>query len=141
MTNAIKESGGGLGLQVTEPARTAKLVREDSEGEPTRRAETFVYSFDSVLLVIDAEEVAPHHRAELVASAARDTQSIYVAGRSRLKQGGHGYQIQLPGVEDAGFEVGDRAPVIPRSGLLIIYAKSSRRLANDLALIREEQLR
>lgn len=55
MPNAIKQSGEGLALQVTKPARAAGLVEENVDGDSIRRAEVFVYAFDDTLLVIDAD--------------------------------------------------------------------------------------
>jgi hypothetical protein len=142
MPNAIKRSGEGLALQVTKPARAAGLVEEDVDGEPTRRAEVLVYAFDDTLLVVDVDRVTVADRAELVASAARDTKSIYRAARARLQIAGHGYQVNLPPAEDAGFEEGDSAPVHPAPGLLVITTDKSQaaRLAADLVTIRREQV-
>jgi hypothetical protein len=111
MPNAIKQSGEGLALQVTNTARAAGLVEENADGEPSRRAEALVYAFDEVLLVVDVDRVAVSDRAELVASAARDTKSIYRAGGASIQIAGNGYQVNLPPAEDAGFDEGDAAPV------------------------------
>lgn len=142
MPNAIKRSGEGLALQVTKPARAADLVEENADGEPTRRAEVLVYAFDDTLLVVDAERVAIADRAELVASAARDTKSIYRAAGSSIQIAGHGYQVHLPPAEDAGFEEGNTAPVHPAPGVLVITTAEPQasRLAADLVTIRREQV-
>jgi len=70
MGNSIKQSAGGLALQITEEARKAGLVVEDTEGNATRRAEVYVYGFDDLLLLVDSENVAVSDRAELVTAAA-----------------------------------------------------------------------
>jgi len=142
MPNAIKQSGEGLALQVTKPARSAGLVEENADGEPTRRAAVLVYAFDDVLLVVDVDRVAVADRAELVASAARDTKSIYRAARASIQIAGNGYQVNLPPAEDAGFEEGDPAPVHPAPGVLVITtdAPQASRLAADLVTIRREQV-
>jgi hypothetical protein len=140
MTNTIKESASGLALQVTEPARSAGLVEETSEGDATRHADVWVYGFDKLLVVIDDERVEVDHRAELVAAAAGDSESIYGGHRATVSDAGNGYQVQLPGCEDAGLRLGDRAPVVPRPGLLVIHDGTQTRLAEDLASIRESQV-
>jgi len=63
VANNIKESAGGWALQITKPARKADLIVEDDDGEVTRLAEVYVYGFDSLLLIIDAENVSTSHRA------------------------------------------------------------------------------
>ena len=126
MPNAIKQSGEGLALQVTKPARAAGLVEENADGEPTRRAEVLVYGFDDTLLVVDVDRVSVGERAELVASAARDTKSIYRAGSASIQIAGNGYQVNLPPAEDAGFEEGDAAPVHPAPGVLVIGTEERR---------------
>jgi hypothetical protein len=140
MPTVIKQSGEGLALQVTKPARAAGLVEKNADGEPTRRAVVFVYAFDDTLLVIDVDRVAVADRAELVASAARDTRSIYRAAGASIQIAGNGYQVNLPPVEDAGFEEGDTAPVHPAPGLLVITTdeRQTARLAADLVTIRRE---
>jgi hypothetical protein len=142
MPNAIKRSGEGLALQVTKPARAAGFVEENADGEPTRRAAVLVYAFDDTLLVFDADRVAVADRAELVASAARDTKSIYRAARASIQIAGHGYQVNLPPAEDAGFEEGDSAPAHPAPGVLVITTDERQvaRLAADLVTIRREQV-
>lgn len=140
MPNKIKESGGGLALQVTKPARQAALVEETSEGEAMRLADVVVYGFDSCLLVVDADRVAMADRAELVATLARDMHSIHHGQPTSVEIAGNGYQVQLPGCERTGFRAGDSAPVIARRGMLFIHDGTKRRLASDLAAIREEQV-
>ncbi len=148
MANTIKESGTeGLALQVTKPARAAELVEETSEGDATYRADVRVYSFDYVLLVVDITRVSADHIAELVASAARDTDSIYRAMDASVQTAGNGYQVQLPPARDAGFQEGDRAPCHTARGVLVISKDDgtfagvdAARLARDLVTIRKEQV-
>lgn len=140
MANSVKQSGGGLALQVTGPARDADLVDEDTDGNATRLADVYVYGFDDLLLVVDADRVAAGDRAELVATTARDTDSIHRGARSRLEIAGNGYQVQLPGCRDAGLLEGDRAPVVARQGLLVVHDGTQARLAGDLVAIRDEQV-
>lgn len=139
MANSIKESADGLALQVTKPARTAGLVQEDAEGNATRLADVFVYGFDDVLLVVDAVEISAKHRAELVAAAAEDTESVHRGAAASVATAGNGYQVQLPGCQAAGFHEGDRAPARPGAGVLVIHNGSQTRLADDLLTIRDEQ--
>jgi hypothetical protein len=116
MANSIKQSAGGLALQITQPAREAGFVVEDTDGTATRRAEVYVYGFDDLLLLIDRANVAAAHRTELVASAAADTDSIYRGEIATVEIAGNGYQIQLPGCREAGFTLNDSAPVVVGSG-------------------------
>jgi len=140
MANSIKKSAGGLALQITKEARKAGLVVEDSKGTATRRAEVYVYGFDDLLLLIDSENVAISHRAELVAAAARDSSSIHRGEVATVEIAGNGYQIQLPGCRDTGFEVGDSAPAVVGEGVIVVHNGSKRRLAEDLLSIRTEQV-
>ena len=140
MVNSIKQSAGGLALQITQPARDAEMVVEDTEGNATRRAEVYVYGFDGILLLIDKENVATTHRAELVASAAGDTESIHRGEKATVEIAGNGYQVQLPGCRVAGFEIGDNAPVTVEKGVIVIHDASESRLAADLLSIRAMQV-
>jgi hypothetical protein len=140
MVNNIKESASGLALQVTKPARSAGLVEETSEGDATRHADVWVYGFDEIIVALDANRVETDHRAEIVASAAGDSESIYGGQKTTVSDAGNGYQLQLPGCEDAGLRLGDRAPVVPRPGLIIIHDGTQTRLAEDLAAIRDSQV-
>ena len=140
MANSIKRSAGGLALQVTKPARQAGLIVEDSDGTATRRAEAHVYGFDGLVLVVDSVNVAMSHRAELVSTAASDTESIHRGGKATVEIAGNGYQIQLPGCREAGFKGGDTAPVRSGAGILVIHDGSKSRLAGDLLTIRDEQV-
>lgn len=139
MPNSLKSSGGGVALQVTKPARQAGLVQEDAEGDATRLAGVYVYGFDGVLLVVDAEDVSAGDRAELVASAASDTGSVYRGEAASVEIAGNGYQVQLPGSKVAGFEIGDAGHVRSAAGVLVIHDGDASRLAGDLITIRQEQ--
>jgi len=137
--NQIKESGSdGLALQITEAARAAGMVEETNDGEASRRADVRVFAFDGVLLVVDLDRVPTEEIAELVASAARDTGSVYRAADSKIQIAGNGYQVQLPPAGDAGFELGDRAGTHTAPGVLVIAAgdgpraRDTARLAADL---------
>ena len=140
MSNSIKRSAGGLALQITKPARQAGLVVEDSDGRATRRAEAHVYGFDGLVLAVDSVNVAMSHRAELVSTAASDTESIHRGGKATVESAGNGYQIQLPGCREAGFEERDTAPVRSGAGILVIHDGTKSRLAGDLLTIRDEQV-
>ena len=140
MTNTIKQSGGGLALQVTKPARDAGLVEEGTDGDATYLADVLVYGFDDLVLIVDANRVDVGERAELVALAARDTDSIHQGVPASLEIAGNGYQVQLPGCRSAGFYEGDRAPMVSRHGMLLIHDGTQIRLVKDLATIREEKV-
>ena len=143
MANSIKPSGeDGLALQVTKPARSAALVEENDEGDATYLASVRVYSFENLLLVAsrNTDHLKPEAIAKLVASAIRDTASVYQAINASVHISGDGYQVQLPPAEDAGFYQGDTAPVTALPGLLVIYRDRSKRLADDLASLRRDQL-
>ena len=140
MANSIKQSAGGLALQITTEARETAMVVEDNDGAATRRAEVYVYGFDDLLLLIDSENVAVSDRAERVTAAARDTSSIHRGGVSTVEIVGNGYQVQLPGCRDAGFSLGDTDPVSVGDGILIIHDGEESRLAGDLLTLRGEQV-
>lgn len=139
MANSIKHSGGGQALQVTKSARTAGLVEENADGDATRLADVWVYAFDGLLLVVDAVRVSAADRAELVAAAAGDTDSIYGGDQAGLSVAGNGYQVQLPGSPAAGFDDGDTAPVSAAPGVLVIQQRDGQRLAGDILTLRQEQ--
>jgi hypothetical protein len=140
MVNSIKQSAGGLALQITQPARDAEMVVEDTEGNATRRGEVYVYGFDGLLLLIDKENIATSHRAELVASAAGDTDSIHRGEKATVEIAGNGYQIQLPGCREAGFEIGDTALATVEKGVIVVHDGTESRLAADLLSIRAAQV-
>ncbi|WP_440767462.1 hypothetical protein [Natronorubrum sp. DTA7] len=147
MANQIKSSGAdGLALQITKPARASGLVEEDADGEATALADVRVYAFDHLLLVVALDTVSVEERAELVVAAAEDTNSVYRAMDATVRIAGHGYQVQLPPAEDAGFNEGDRAPCHPAPGMIAISrddgtsaGANASRLAGDLVAIRKEQ--
>lgn len=127
--------------------RATELVEENSEGDATYRADVRVYSFDNLLLVVDVDKMSAADIAELVASAARDTKSIYRALEATVQIAGNGYQVQLPPATDAGFREGDRAACHPARGMLAITkddgtsaGSDAVRLARDLVTIRREQV-
>ncbi len=145
--NQIKSSGSdGLALQVTKEARSAGMVEENSDGDATHRADVRVFAFDSVLVVFDLDHTDEEEVAELVASTARGTKTIYRAGDSKIQIAGNGYQVQLPPAEDAGFDIGDRAGCHPAPGVLVIAkgdgprASQAGRLAADLVENRRAQV-
>lgn len=125
---------------MTKPARRAELVLEDADGEATRLADVYVYGFDTLLVVVDANTVSGSHRAELVAAAARDTGSIYRGTAASVQIAGNGYQVQLPGCKDAGFSEEDRAPAVPGEGILLVHDGSQRRFVEDLKELRQAQV-
>lgn len=140
MVNAIKEGGSDdLRLQVTAPARAAGLVEENTNGGVVRLASVCVYGFDGLLLVID-QSVDVGHRAGLVATAANDTGSVHGGYPVTVAEAGNGYQLNLPGGSEAGFRAGDKAPVVSCDSVIIIHSVDSRRLAEDLAAVRTEQV-
>jgi len=139
MVNSVKQFGSGLALQVTREARDAGLVEENADGDATRLADVFVYGFDGLLLVFDAERVSTSERAALVATATTVTNSIHRGEATELVVRGNGYQVQLLGCKSAGFREGDDAPVTTAPGLLVIHDGTNGRLANDLTTSRVEQ--
>ncbi|RBI58638.1 hypothetical protein DMJ13_26315 [halophilic archaeon] len=140
MTNRIKQSGNGLALQITKPARTAGLVEEDEEGNPKERADIRVFAFDGLLLLLDADRVDDDDVAELAATAARDTSSLHRVMDASIQIAGNGYQVQLPPAEDAGFRVGDQPACTTAPNMLVLATRDTERLASDLETIRHEQL-
>ena len=140
MANSIKESGGGLALQVTGPARDAGLVEEDADGDATRLSGVYVYGFDGILVVVDAERVSAAERAEIVATATEATESIHRGEAATMEVAGNGYQVQLPGAESAGFDVGDTAPVVLSDGLLVIHGDADREVVDLVSTVRDDQL-
>ena len=137
MVNSIKESADGLALQVTREARKAGLVQEDSDGNATSLSDVFVYGFDSLLVVV-GQSVSTSDRAELVATAARDTESIHDGTQATMAVAGNGYQVQLPGCKSAGFREGDSGHVRATDGVLFIHDGTQGRLIDDLMAIRSE---
>jgi hypothetical protein len=139
MANQIKESSDGLALQVTLPARDAGLVKENADGDPEWLAGVYVYGFDGVLVVVDAEKVSAGDRADLVATAAEATGSVHRGAAASLAEAGNGYQVQLPGCRSAGFSSGDKAPVHSGRGVLVVHDGTESDLARDLVAGRAER--
>jgi len=141
--NTVKDTGGGLALQATRKVRRAGLVDDDGdvEAEDAYRADVYVYGFDDLLMVIDADRVSKSDRADLVSTAAGDTGSIYDGRRTNIERAGNGYRVPLPGCEAAGFEQKDKPKRVPThsKGVLFIHDDSTR-LVEDLIAIRQEQV-
>jgi hypothetical protein len=57
--------------------------------------------------VVDPGQVDSPERAELVVTAADDTDSIHHGGTTAIADAGHGYKLYLPGADAAGFSVED----------------------------------
>ncbi len=132
---------------MTNPARTAGLVKEDIESKATYLAGVRVFAFSHLLLVVDLDAVSTTHTTGLVVAAARDTDSIYRAMDASVQIAGNGYQVQLPPAADAGFHEGDTAPCQSALGILAIShgdgmlnEDTITRLAADLVSLRNEQL-
>lgn len=91
--------------------------------------------------MIDEDRVHLEDRAELVASAARDSGVIYQGAPASMHIAGDGYKPQLPGAEDAGLGKGDAVSIVVANHVLVVTDRSAEaaRLAKDLATIREEQ--
>lgn len=148
MPNNIKQSGEGPALQVTKPARAAALAEEATGDDLTGRdrwkrfADVRVYGFDGVLLVVDREKMDTGDVAEIVASIARDTKSIYNGIEASIRPAGNGCMVSLPGLDPTGLRVGDTAPVHPAKNTLVITDGSSdrARLVKDVVSIRESQV-
>jgi hypothetical protein len=124
MANTLQKwsEDDSLTLQVTRPARDrAGLVDEDADGEPIHLADVFVYVFDDVLLVVDAVKVSAADRAQLVAVASQQTDSIYSGRQTSITTAGNGYKVNLPGCSDGGFTQGQTAPVVAGPGMLAIH--------------------
>jgi len=133
MQNSIKQPGDAPALQITKPAKKAGFVLEDINDEPTRLAECYVYGVDGLLMAFDAETVSPSARAELVASAARDSGALYQGARVSVPISGGGYQMQLPGCYEAGFSVGDTVSMQATRGIVLIHQSADgSRLADDV---------
>jgi|GEM_PF-566630 len=121
MPNQLTNTGDGLALQVTKPARSAGLVEEGADGDTTHRADVVAYGFDDLLLVIDrdTDRVPMADRAELVALAATETASIHCGINTRIQHSGNGYRVQVP-TTGTGFHVGDGVPCHAAPGLLVM---------------------
>lgn len=121
MPNQLTNTGDGLALQVTKPARSAGLVEEDPDGETTSRSAVVAYGFDDLILVLDRDpgRVPMADRAELVALAASETESIYCGIDTRIQHSGNGYRVQVPATE-TGFYAGDGLSCHAAPGLLVM---------------------
>lgn len=148
MPNDIKKTDDTPALQVTREARSADLAEEstddDAEGSErwARLSDVRVYGFDGAVIVVDRERVDVDDVAELVATAARDTNSIYQGRDGSVRVAGNGCLVSLPGLEDTGIAVGDTAPAHPAPNMLVITedTRDGSRLAEDLKTIRREQV-
>lgn len=121
MANQLTTTGDGLALQVTKPARSAGIVEEDADGDTRHRAAVVAYGFDDLILVLDrdTDRVPMADRAELVALAASETESIHRGIDTRIQHSGHGYRVQVPAT-GTGFGVGDSPPCHAAPGLLVM---------------------
>jgi hypothetical protein len=146
MANAIKQPADGLALQITRPARQARLVKEDSEGTATYRATVRIHAVDGLLIAVDVDEISDEEEAEIVAAAIEDTGSVYTSIEVSVGISGNGYQVQVSNAPDAGLHQGDTPTVTTAPGLLLLGnprlegGGSSERLAADLVTIRRSQL-
>jgi hypothetical protein len=146
-TNSIKrvgrESDNRLALQITEPARAAGLVEDDPDGDgdlqARRLADCWVAAVNGLLVVID-DRIDGRERTVLIERAAAEV--LYRVVQTSVVIQGNGYRIELPNARDAGFSVGDRAPVTVASGLVCITDGDPTRehLADDLVTIRRDQV-
>lgn len=141
MVHDIKSSGEGLARQATKDIRQAGLVDESTvDGEIGTGRDVIVYGFDELLMVVDKQAVSATVRAELVATAARDTGSIHLGEPATVSVRGNGYQANLPGCTEAGFHKGDsvRTRATTGDGVLFVLKEGDRdanRLVDDLLAI------
>ncbi|VTT86239.1 hypothetical protein DM2_2277 [Halorubrum sp. DM2] len=121
MPNQLTPTGDGLALQVTKPVRSAGLIEEDADGETTSRSDVVAYGFADLILVIgrDTECVPIADRAELVALAAQETESIHRGIDTRIQHSGNGYRVQVPATGTA-FNAGDALPCHAAPGFLVM---------------------
>ncbi|PAU80865.1 hypothetical protein CK500_15175 [Halorubrum salipaludis] len=121
MANQLTTTGDGLALQVTKPARSAGLVEEDADGDTRNRAAVVAYGFDDLILVLDRDNdrVPMADRAELVALAAKETESIHRGIDTRIQHSGNGYRVQVP-TTGTGFQAGEGLPCHAAPGLLVM---------------------
>ncbi len=113
-----------LPSNVTKPARAARLVEETND-DTAYRVNIRVFAFDNLLLVIDIDRITDPNLVDLVTAVTLDTVSIHRVADASLQIAGNGYQVQLPRVEAAGFQVGDRAPCTPAPNMLVIASERS----------------
>ena len=121
MPNQLTNTGDGLALQVTKPARSAGLVEENADGDTTHRAKVVAYGFDDLILVFDRDpdRVPMADRAAIVALAARETESIHRGIDTRIQHSGNGYRVQVPAT-GTGFGAGDGLPCHAAPGMLVM---------------------
>lgn len=139
MAHEIKPAGEGLARQATKDIRQAGLVDESAvDGELGEGREVLVYGFDGLMMAVDEHAVSVSDRAELVSTAARDTDSIYHGETAKVSQRGNGFQIHLPACRAAGFVEGDNVRTRPADGVLFVFADGdmdATRLVDDLISI------
>lgn len=141
-SNRIKKSSGGLALQITKPARQAGFVIEDNDGLATRRADVLVYGFDNLILLFDKSHASAENRSDIIKKAVDGTQSIHRGEKATVEMAGNGYQIQLPGCQEAGINKGDTLSILVADGLVILFSKKrDRDLATDLLRTRQKQIK
>ena len=133
MPNKLFESGHGLAVYVTRQARMADMVEEDADGDPVRRADTRVFSFNNVLLALDLEEIVMEDMVELVDSAMTSTHSIHRAVDSQVQTSGNGYRLQFPSAEAAGFREGQKVGFTTAPGMLVVTPYENDRDAANVA--------
>lgn len=141
MPNRLKDSGDGVALQVTKPAREAGLVNEDNTGKSMSLATVSVYVFNNVLLVVDREKMDTQTVADLLAVTAKDTKRIYRGIDASVQEVDDSVMVQLPPADLAGFTVGDVAVAHPAPNLLVITKRNQDgvQLADDIVTMRRDQ--
>jgi hypothetical protein len=139
-----RDGNGGLAIQVTEVARDNGFIWENDEGRVTKRAEDlYVYTFDALCLIINTDLVDGPDRAELVAMAARETESIYSGVAATVADAGNGYKVALPDATRAGFSLEDGYTEVNLRGfpgVICVYKAPTMHLVDDLKVVRTEQL-
>jgi len=93
-----------------------------------------------MILVIDrdTECVPMADRAELVALAASETDSIHCGIDTRIQHSGNGYRVQVPATE-TGFDAGDGLPCHSAPGLLVMAPLDASVGKRDLLEMRRTQ--
>lgn len=142
-SNRIKNCSGGLALQITIPAQESGMVPKISS--PDEQSEipspNVHYSlFEGLILIQGSKAIPQHERAEVIAEAAKSTQSMYKARISSLEPQGNGYQIFLAGARDGGFELGSPAPCMAADQMFVISdgTDSSLEAAQDIISLRSQ---
>ena len=131
----------GIALQITQPARAAGLVEENTDGDPTSLAPVRVYTFNDVLLVVDRAQMDAQAVADLVAVTIQDTKRISQGIDAKLRVTTNGYEVQLPATSTASFAVGDTVVAVPAPNMLVLRKRNwdGTRLVEDLVTMRQEQ--